>query len=92
MAKMRRFNQEDWDCYAGAERFDSGNAPMIAELTKDGEDYIGIASRCGIEFDIEIEDDTVSYFKPLSLPEPLMIEVLKWFVEHPEEICDSWFV
>lgn len=61
---IRTFNSHDWDCWAGAEKFDDGAEPLIVNEL----DWILLADGNGIEVDFE---DRVYQVNKVTHPETL---------------------
>jgi hypothetical protein len=58
--EWRRFTQFDWYAYAGAESFENGDQPWIAEIDVDGESALAIVDRTGVQINVfpATDDDT----------------------------------
>ena len=53
MKKVRRFSQDDWDGFAGAERFKDGSNPFIVE----NDNFYAVGDVTGISLWFVDEDD-----------------------------------
>lgn len=62
---IREFNAYDWDCFAGAERFEDGAEPLIVNEI----DWILLADGNGIE--VDFEDHVVYLVNKTTHPEAL---------------------
>ena len=59
---FKRFTEGDWTAFAGAEKFEDGTDPLIAELKVDGEPAIAIVDQTGMAiFWTNEKDDWTSY-------------------------------
>jgi len=85
--KIKRFTENDWDGFAGAECFEDNSNPFIFEL----ENGFGIADRNGInlffgedgeeawELEVKMGPEKISQFIQLMFPEKWTYEELSKF-------------
>jgi hypothetical protein len=59
---IRKFDEDDWMGFGGAEHFFDGSEPLITELWNDTAE--AIADRTGIQVHIFLPDVTESYLLP----------------------------
>lgn len=68
MNEIRKFDKQDWECYAGAEEFSKNSEPLILdiELEANGEATV-IAGKNGLEFYVGVGFDGEMWQKDLDL-------------------------
>lgn len=68
MNEIRKFDKQDWECYAGAERFSENSEPLILDLELEGNaEATVIADKNGLGFYIGVGFEGEMWEKDLTL-------------------------